>query len=345
MALRLSRQRQSSRTLRRSGRRRRRGRHWSRWRYFAQRESTDDAEVDGAREPGRDARRPDRFSPSTSQDNQTVKAGDVLVEIDPQRLSRSRSHAPRPIWPRRRPPRARRARACRSRRRTRTASSTSRTRARTTPKPPSKAPSARSTRPKPSWRRPRRIWRRPKANATRARAGPRAAPAARREERDPAPAVRRGRGDRRGRAARPSTRRRPPSREAQANLNVSASKRTQAVRAGSTQAQAQAKAADTAPQQIALTEAAGRRRRCARCCRRRRRVDQAKVNLDRTVVRAPADGIVSAHSLEVGQIVQVGQPLLQITSLDDVWVHANFKETQLDADAAGPVGRSLGGRV
>jgi membrane fusion protein (multidrug efflux system) len=38
---------------------------------------------------------------------------------------------------------------------------------------------------------------------------------------------------------------------------------------------------------------------------------------------------VTRRSLEVGQVVQPGQPLLAITTLDDVWVTANFKETQL----------------
>ncbi|MEX2146168.1 MAG: HlyD family secretion protein [Candidatus Rokuibacteriota bacterium] len=55
----------------------------------------------------------------------------------------------------------------------------------------------------------------------------------------------------------------------------------------------------------------------------------AELALEHTVVRAPLDGIVSRRAVEVGQIVQLGQPLLAIVPLHDVWVVANFKETQL----------------
>jgi membrane fusion protein (multidrug efflux system) len=58
-------------------------------------------------------------------------------------------------------------------------------------------------------------------------------------------------------------------------------------------------------------------------------LDQARLNLERTTVRAPSAGVVSRKSIEVGQIVQVGQPLLALTALESVWVTANFKETQL----------------
>jgi membrane fusion protein, multidrug efflux system len=55
----------------------------------------------------------------------------------------------------------------------------------------------------------------------------------------------------------------------------------------------------------------------------------AELNLEHTVVRAPVDGVVSKRSVEVGQVVQPGQPLLALVPLHDVWVVANFKETQL----------------
>jgi membrane fusion protein (multidrug efflux system) len=55
----------------------------------------------------------------------------------------------------------------------------------------------------------------------------------------------------------------------------------------------------------------------------------ALLNLEHTVVRAPMAGLVTRRSAEVGQVVQVGQPLLVVVSLSDVWVVANFKETQL----------------
>ncbi|MGH7390032.1 MAG: HlyD family efflux transporter periplasmic adaptor subunit [Candidatus Rokuibacteriota bacterium] len=55
----------------------------------------------------------------------------------------------------------------------------------------------------------------------------------------------------------------------------------------------------------------------------------ALLNLEHTEVRAPIAGLVSRKSVEVGQVVSTGQPLLAVVSLDDVWVVANFKETQL----------------
>jgi membrane fusion protein (multidrug efflux system) len=55
----------------------------------------------------------------------------------------------------------------------------------------------------------------------------------------------------------------------------------------------------------------------------------AELQLQYTEVRAPSDGVVSKKSVEVGQVVQMGQPLLALVPLQDVWVLANFKETQL----------------
>jgi membrane fusion protein (multidrug efflux system) len=55
----------------------------------------------------------------------------------------------------------------------------------------------------------------------------------------------------------------------------------------------------------------------------------AELQLQYTDVRAPIDGTVSKKSVDLGQMVQVGQPLLAIVPLRAVWVLANFKETQL----------------
>jgi membrane fusion protein (multidrug efflux system) len=55
----------------------------------------------------------------------------------------------------------------------------------------------------------------------------------------------------------------------------------------------------------------------------------ADLQLQYTEVRSPLDGIVSKRTVERGQVVQMGQPLLAIVPLHDVWVVANFKETQL----------------
>ena len=56
---------------------------------------------------------------------------------------------------------------------------------------------------------------------------------------------------------------------------------------------------------------------------------QAELNLEYATVRAPVGGRVSKKTVEVGQVVQAGQPLLALVDLDDVWIVANFKETAL----------------
>ncbi len=121
--------------------------------------------------------------------------------------------------------------------------------------------------------------------------------------------------------------------EAEANLRVAEARRTQSAGMLS-QAQAQARVADTGPQQVALIEA-----RAASAAAQVQQMDaalsQAKLNLERTTVRAQSDGVVSKRGVEIGQIVQVGQPLMAITSLGDVWIVANFKETQLEAMKTG----------
>ena len=59
------------------------------------------------------------------------------------------------------------------------------------------------------------------------------------------------------------------------------------------------------------------------------RLDQAKLNLGYTKITAPITGIVSRKTVVVGVNVSVGQSLLTIVPLQDLWVTANFKETQL----------------
>jgi len=58
-------------------------------------------------------------------------------------------------------------------------------------------------------------------------------------------------------------------------------------------------------------------------------LEAAALQLSYTTVVAPVDGVVTHKSVEVGQIVQPGQQLLVVVPLQDVWVTANFKETQL----------------
>jgi membrane fusion protein (multidrug efflux system) len=58
-------------------------------------------------------------------------------------------------------------------------------------------------------------------------------------------------------------------------------------------------------------------------------VEGAQLNLEYTTVVAPVDGVATHKQVEVGQIVQQGQGLLVVVPLQNVWVTANFKETQL----------------
>lgn len=116
-------------------------------------------------------------------------------------------------------------------------------------------------------------------------------------------------------------------RQEQANVQVTTARRAQ-VASGLRQAQAQNQAAATAPQQIAQIRARAGVAEAA-VQQARAMLEQAKLNLERTTVRAPADGVVTRRALEVGQVVQPGQALLAVTALTDVWIVANFKETQL----------------
>jgi membrane fusion protein (multidrug efflux system) len=58
-------------------------------------------------------------------------------------------------------------------------------------------------------------------------------------------------------------------------------------------------------------------------------LEAAELQLSYTTVLAPVDSVVTKKSVEVGQIVQPGQSLLVLIPLQDIWVTANFKETQL----------------
>jgi membrane fusion protein (multidrug efflux system) len=58
-------------------------------------------------------------------------------------------------------------------------------------------------------------------------------------------------------------------------------------------------------------------------------LDKARLNLSRTIIRAPIDGIVSQRKVQVGQTVQPGQSLMTVTPIAQAYVDANFKEGQL----------------
>jgi len=59
-------------------------------------------------------------------------------------------------------------------------------------------------------------------------------------------------------------------------------------------------------------------------------VDAAKLNLSYAVIIAPTDGVVSKVGMQAGQYIQQGQSLFNVVLSNDVWVVANFKETQFD---------------
>ena len=62
---------------------------------------------------------------------------------------------------------------------------------------------------------------------------------------------------------------------------------------------------------------------------KRAALEQAKLNLSYATIKAAVGGVVSKKSVQPGQVVAPGQPLLALVPLDDVWVVANFKENQL----------------
>ena len=94
------------------------------------------------------------------------------------------------------------------------------------------------------------------------------------------------------------------------------------------QARADLRSAQTAPQQVSMTLAKAHAAD-AQALERKAQLDQADLNLSYTVVRSPVTGIIGKRTVEVGQNVDVGQELVEVVPLDDVWVTGNFKETQL----------------
>jgi membrane fusion protein (multidrug efflux system) len=94
------------------------------------------------------------------------------------------------------------------------------------------------------------------------------------------------------------------------------------------QASASVESAQTGPQQIRIqrsravaASAAAQKSKTA--------VEQAQLNLGYTRIVAPVDGLVAKRSAQPGQYVSPGQQLMAVVPLDDLWVTANFKETQL----------------
>src|SRR5262249_1849471 len=94
------------------------------------------------------------------------------------------------------------------------------------------------------------------------------------------------------------------------------------------QAEANARSARTAPQQVSATRSRAQSAE-ALVEVKKAELDESLLNLQYTTVVAPVAGFVTNRTVEVGQNLQPAQPWMRIINIDDIWVTANFKETQL----------------
>jgi len=94
------------------------------------------------------------------------------------------------------------------------------------------------------------------------------------------------------------------------------------------QANADLRTALTAPQTMQATRSRAQSAE-ANAQQKKAQLDQAQLNLQYTKILAPVTGVVSNRTVEVGQNVSIGQEMMKIIPLEDLWVTANFKETQL----------------
>jgi membrane fusion protein (multidrug efflux system) len=100
------------------------------------------------------------------------------------------------------------------------------------------------------------------------------------------------------------------------------------------QAQAALANARISPKQVSATQAQARAGD-ANAAKLHASLEQAELNLSYTRIVAPADGVIGTRNAQIGQNVQPGQEMLSIVPLKDVWVTADFKETQLEHMRAG----------
>jgi membrane fusion protein (multidrug efflux system) len=115
--------------------------------------------------------------------------------------------------------------------------------------------------------------------------------------------------------------------EAQQNIRVAQSAIDQSY-ARIAQADASIESALTAPQQVAVSQARAKTAE-ALVAQRRGLVEQAELNLGYCTIVAPVSGIVGKKTVETGTNVSPGQQLMAVVPLDDIWITADFKETQL----------------
>jgi len=94
------------------------------------------------------------------------------------------------------------------------------------------------------------------------------------------------------------------------------------------QKEAQLSSARTAPQQLVDAKAKSQSS-VGDVQRARAAVRIAELNLSYTKIYAPVSGVIGRKTVELGERIQPGQSLLSVVPLDDIWVTANFKETQL----------------
>lgn len=94
------------------------------------------------------------------------------------------------------------------------------------------------------------------------------------------------------------------------------------------QSRAQLRNAQNGPNQVKIQKSKADQA-AAQVEQARAQLTQAQLNLSYTKIVAPADGIITTKSVEIMDNVGVGQNMATLVSLEDVWITANFKETQL----------------
>jgi len=116
---------------------------------------------------------------------------------------------------------------------------------------------------------------------------------------------------------------------AEARQNVTAAeKAVDQARAKLRQAEAAVEGATVGPEQVKLAEA-GVAVAAAQIAQKKADLDQTQLNLSYATIAAPVEGVVGRKAVEAGQNIAAGQQLMSIVNLNDIWVTANFKETQL----------------
>jgi membrane fusion protein (multidrug efflux system) len=124
-------------------------------------------------------------------------------------------------------------------------------------------------------------------------------------------------------------------KQAQAQRNVDVTKaQLDAAKARVGQARAGVASAQADVKQVSM-KSADAQAKLAKVEQARAAVEAAELNLSYTEITAPIDGVATHKQVEPGQIVQAGQGLLVVVPLQNVWVTANFKETQLKNMKAG----------